>query len=59
MSASRILRTRDVLERLNVGRSTLADWRRNGRFPQPIPLGPNAVGWLEDDVDAWLNERRN
>jgi len=27
-----------------------------GRFPSPIPLGsPNAVGWLEIEIDQWIN----
>ena len=27
-------------------------------FPEKIQLGPNAVGWFEDDIDAWLECRR-
>ncbi len=23
-------------------------------FPAPIKLGARAVGWLEEDIDAWL-----
>jgi prophage regulatory protein len=23
-------------------------------FPLPIPLGARAVGWIEEEVDAWL-----
>ena len=26
-------------------------------FPRPIRIGPNAVGWFEDEVDAWLESR--
>jgi prophage regulatory protein len=25
------------------------------RFPQPVHLGARAVGWLESEVDEWLN----
>lgn len=26
-------------------------------FPQPVRLGANAVGWYEDEIDAWLASR--
>lgn len=25
-----------------------------GNFPRPIPLGERAVGWLESEVDSWI-----
>jgi prophage regulatory protein len=28
-----------------------------GSFPRPVPLGPKAVGWVEAEVDAWIDER--
>ncbi|WP_338081284.1 helix-turn-helix transcriptional regulator [Allochromatium vinosum] len=24
-------------------------------FPKPIPIGAKAVGWIEEEVDAWLD----
>ena len=27
-------------------------------FPEKIQIGPNAVGWYEDEIDAWLKHRR-
>ena len=34
-------------------------WRaiRDNKFPAPIQLGPNSVGWFEDEIDAWLATR--
>ncbi|PLX39960.1 MAG: hypothetical protein C0608_10345 [Deltaproteobacteria bacterium] len=26
-------------------------------FPKPIKLGPRASGWLESEIDSWLQER--
>jgi prophage regulatory protein len=26
-------------------------------FPRPIKIGDRAVGWLESDVQSWLDER--
>lgn len=28
-----------------------------GKFPKRIRLGQNRVGWVEDEVLAWLQER--
>jgi prophage regulatory protein len=28
-----------------------------GRFQRPIKLGVPASGWLEHEIDAWLEER--
>ena len=54
---TQILRTNDVLARLNVSRSSLVRWRANGTFPQPVKLGPHAVGWRAETVERWLDER--
>lgn len=28
-----------------------------GDFPRRVPLGPARVGWVEEEVDAWLAAR--
>lgn len=28
-----------------------------GRFPRPIKLGENSVGWLRTEVEKWLADR--
>jgi prophage regulatory protein len=30
---------------------------REGKFPKRIQLGPNAVGWIEHEVDAWIESK--
>ncbi len=27
-------------------------------FPEKVQLGPNAVGWYEEELDAWLERRQ-
>jgi prophage regulatory protein len=57
VQCERVLREPEVA-RLT-GRSREQRWRdeRAGLFPKRIRLGPNAVGWLESEVSAWLAER--
>ena len=44
---------------LKSGKSRVQIWRdvRAGRFPAPVELGPNSVGWFEDELDEWLDNR--
>lgn len=34
-------------------------WRleRAGLFPRRLRLGPNRVGWLKSEIDAWLSAK--
>ena len=49
-----ILRRHAVQARTGLSRSTIYLRVAQGTFPRPIPLGPRAVGWLEGEVEAWL-----
>ncbi len=55
----KILRFKLVKER--TGYSRVQTWRKsrdpNDDFPAPVQLGPNAIGWYEDEIDAWLASR--
>ena len=55
----RILRRKEVEEKTGLARSTIYSWmkREEGAFPKPIRLGARSVGWLEEEIDAWLDER--
>jgi prophage regulatory protein len=52
-----ILRQRQVIER--VGYSPMHIWRleKAGRFPRRVKLGPNSVGWVSTEIDAWIEAR--
>lgn len=55
-----ILRRPDVEELVGLRRSQLYAMIQRGEFPKPIKLGhgPNgAVGWVKNEVEAWINER--
>jgi len=52
-----ILRRKQVEARIGLSRSTIYDAVKAGTFPKPIPLGPRSVGWLAEEVDAWIAAR--
>ena len=53
----RILRKRATAAK--VGLSVVTLWRlsRLGKFPQAVKLSDQAVGFYEDEVEAWLASR--
>lgn len=52
-----ILRRKQVEQRTGLSRSTIYLHIKEGSFPRPINLGARAVGWLENEIDAWLIAR--
>lgn len=52
-----MLRYPEVERRIGLSRVTI--WRkvRAGTFPAPRELGPNSVGWLESEIEAWRESR--
>ena len=55
--AERILRRREVLDRVGISQSTLYAWMAAGEFPRPVALGSKLVGWRESDVTGWIESR--
>ena len=55
--APSILRRKQVEARTGLARSTMYDRIKAGTFPAPVSLGAKAVGWIESEIDAWLNAR--
>jgi prophage regulatory protein len=54
---ARLLRPRAVCERTGLSRSTLWRLERRGDFPPHRQISPNAIGWLEEEVNAWIRSR--
>ena len=50
----RILNAQKVAEQISVSVSQLRRMTKSGSFPKPIKLSKTRVGWLEADVDAWI-----
>lgn len=50
-----ILRLNDVKERTGLPRSTIYLRISQGSFPKPVNLGGRTVGWVEAEVQQWLD----
>jgi len=52
-----ILRLPAVKARVGLSRSAIYQAISRGEFPHPVQLGARAVGWLESEIDTWVDER--
>ncbi len=57
MTHKRIIRLREVIRRVGLCRSSIYQYIRAGRFPRQVTLGGRAVGWIELEIDQWIDER--
>ena len=56
----RVIRHKQVCEKLQISSAKLFDLIAKGVFPRPFTLVPGgrAVGFLESDVDQWILDRK-
>ena len=55
--ATIILRLPTVKARTGLSRSTIYLRISEGRFPKPVSLGGRAVGWIEAEINDWLDHQ--
>jgi prophage regulatory protein len=52
-----ILRLPQVLARTGLSRSMIYLLQSELKFPRSISISERAIGWLEEDVSAWIETR--
>jgi prophage regulatory protein len=52
-----ILRLPAVKARTGLSRSTIYLRVSQGKFPKPVSLGARAVGWVEAEIQEWLQQQ--
>ncbi len=52
-----ILRLPAVKARTGLSRSTIYLRVSHGTFPKPVSLGARAVGWVEAEIQEWLQRQ--
>lgn len=46
-----------VIEATGLARSTIYKFIGSGEFPKPVPLVGRRVGWVEAEVQEWIQGR--
>jgi len=54
---TQILKRSEVEKRYGLSRSTIYRLVERGEFPKPVRLTSHSVGWLESQLEEWLNNR--
>ena len=54
---SRLLRLPAVSERVGLGQALIPRMAREGLFPRPVKISKRATGWLESEVEAFIEQR--
>jgi prophage regulatory protein len=52
-----ILRLPEVQARTGLSRSTIYERLKDHLFPKPISLGVRAIGFVESEIEAWIQSR--
>ena len=52
-----VLRIKQVIRITKLSRTSIWRKERAGDFPRRLRLGPNAVGWIADEIYAWVASR--
>jgi prophage regulatory protein len=52
-----ILRLPEVIKVTGLSRSSIYAMIDRGQFPKQITLGARAVGWLDSEIEAWIEKR--
>ncbi|CAM1360801.1 DNA-binding transcriptional activator AlpA [Tenacibaculum litopenaei] len=55
---NRILKLPEVIQKTGLSRSTIYAYKKEGIFPESIKLGKRSIGWLEQDIENWFEEKR-
>jgi prophage regulatory protein len=55
--SKRILRIKDVERLVGLKRSRIRQLMDKGQFPSSFNLAERAKGWLEMEVEIWIEER--
>ena len=52
-------RISQLQSKLDVSRSSIWSWVKQGSFPKPIKLGKNCTAWKSSDIKTWIEQRIN
>jgi len=52
-----LLRPLEAARRCGISRSQLYELRARGQFPRAVPITKNTIGFLESEVDGWIQTK--
>ena len=55
----KIVKINDVRHQTHLSVASIYRLAKQGDFPKPIKLGVKASGWLQSEIDDWIQSRLN
>ncbi|WP_028117811.1 helix-turn-helix transcriptional regulator [Ferrimonas senticii] len=55
--AANIIRLSAIKSKVGLSRASIYAQIKAGTFPKQIKIGPRSVGWVESEIDAWLEQQ--
>jgi prophage regulatory protein len=55
----KILRIKEVCQKAGLSRSTIYVLISQDLFPKSIVLASRRVGWIESEIDDWIQQKKN
>ena len=52
-----LININEVTKRTALSKSSIYDLARRGLFPKQIKIGLRRVGWLESEIENWLQDK--
>lgn len=52
-------RLSQLLPFLPIGKTTIYQWSKDGRFPAPVKICGSVTAWSNEAVHAWLDAQAN
>jgi len=52
-----ILRLPAVIQKTGMSRSTIYAYMEKGKFPKSVTMGERSIGWLEAELDEYIDSR--
>ena len=59
MQSNNIIRLPRTIQKTGLSRSTIYALLSRGEFPKQIKLSPRTMGWLEGDIDLWIESLKS
>lgn len=53
----RIIRLAEAKNLSGLSRSSIYALMNEGKFPQKVSIGSRAIGWVENEIQDWIEER--
>ena len=55
----KLYRIKQLIELLNISRSTIWLWIKQDQFPEPIKLGKNTTVWKSSEIDECIKNKES